>query len=129
MPNLISFTHTKPLSAISVNRSSLSFLQKLFITIHTLEYLPLSLGLGVPNAGLGSFTSIFEPAVRKNKWYKDKSVAKCYPETRKIISTMEFICKKAYKMMFKTQIRMRFQLISNLIITGALAHICSCISS
>jgi len=43
------------------------FLQKLFKTIYTSKYLPLSLGLGVPKAGLGSFTNIFEPAVRKNE--------------------------------------------------------------
>lgn len=75
MPNLMPFIYSKPFSAVSLNQFSLSFLQKFFKTIYTSKYLPLSLGLGVPKAGLGSFTKILEPAVRKNEWQKDKSVA------------------------------------------------------
>lgn len=32
------------------------------MTFRTTNYLPLSFGLGVPNAGRGSFTNILEPA-------------------------------------------------------------------
>lgn len=75
MPNLIFFIHSKPFSAVSRNRFLLSFLQKLFKTLYTSKYLPLSLGLGVPKAGLGSFTNILEPAVGRNKRQKEKPVA------------------------------------------------------
>lgn len=75
MPNLVPFIHSKPFIAVSLNQFLLSFLQKLFTTIYSSKYSPLSLGLGVPKAGLGSFTNILEPAVRKNKWQNQKSVA------------------------------------------------------
>lgn len=65
---LIPFIHTMTHGAVSPNWFSLSFLYKLFKTVYTSKYLPLSLGLGVPKAGLGSFTNILEPAVRKKEW-------------------------------------------------------------